>query len=216
MIGDVVTGGTRDLPREGTTAESDATSDEALVAAAQADSAAFAALYLRYVDLIYRFCYRRLGDRTAAEDATSRIFERTLRALPKYRAGSFRSWLFTIARNTITDVYRSERPDRKEHRIPETWDMRDERPGPEQQSIDADSGRWIRGLLIHLTEDQRRVVELRLVGLTDTEIATVLGRSRGSVRTIQFRAIQKLRALVAEDAAQEHDTYTGADPRAQI
>ncbi len=123
MIGDAATGRTRDLPREDDHTARGATSDEALVAAAQEDFAAFAALYLRYVDLVYRFCYRRLGERTAAEDATSRIFERTLRALPRYRAGSFRSWLFTIARNTITDLYRSERADRKEYRIPDTWDM---------------------------------------------------------------------------------------------
>lgn len=212
MIGDVATGSPRDLPlgdETGTMA-----SDDALAVLAQDDPAAFAALYVRYVDLVYRFCYRRLGNRTAAEDATSRIFERALRALPKYRAGSFRSWLFTIARNTITDLYRSGREDRWEHPIPDTWDIRDERPGPEQQSIDADNGLWVRGLLIHLTEDQRRVVELRLAGLNDTEIAAVLGRSRGSVRTIQFRAIRKLRALVAEDATQEQ--HTGADPRAQI
>lgn len=180
-------------------------SDEALVIAAQADPAAFAALYLRYVDLVYRFCYRRLGERTAAEDATSRIFERSLRALPRYRAGSFRSWLFTIARNTITDLYRSERADRKEYRIPDTWDMRDERPGPERQSIDADDARYVRGLLTRLTDDQRQVIELRLAGLTDSEIATVLGRSRGSVRTIQFRAIQKLRALIAQEAGNEQE-----------
>lgn len=185
-------------------------SDDALVVLAQDDSAAFAALYIRYVDLIYRFCYRRLGDRAAAEDATSRIFELALRALPKYRVGSFRSWLFTIAYNTISDLYRAER---KEHRIPPAWDVQDLGPGPEEQAIDADDARWIRGLLGHLTEDQRRVIELRLAGLTDIEIASVLGRSRGSVRTIQYRAIRKLRALLVPDAGQAH--HPGVDPDAK-
>lgn len=207
MIGDVATGRARTFPLAGEDGGSDAASDEALVAAAQDDPAAFAALYLRYVDLVYRFCYRRLGNRTAAEDATSRIFERALRALPRYRAGSFRSWLFTTARNTITDLYGSERADRKEYRLPDTWDMRDERPGPERPSIDADEARRIHGLLTRLTEDQRHVIELRLSGLTDMEIATVLGRTRGSVRTIQFRA------LFAEDTGEHQET--GVDPRAK-
>jgi RNA polymerase sigma-70 factor (ECF subfamily) len=192
---------------------SEAESDEELVVVASDDPAAFAALYLRYVDLVYRFCYRRLGERTAAEDATSRIFERALRALPKYRAGSFRSWLFTIARNTITDLYRAERPGRREHPLPDAWDMRDERPGPEQLSVDADDGRWIRGMLARLTLDQRQVVELRLAGLTDAEIARVLGRSRGSVRTLQYRAVQALRAIVREDTAEHGQTGGGRDAR---
>jgi RNA polymerase sigma-70 factor (ECF subfamily) len=208
LIGDIATGRARDIP-----GDTEAPADDTLVVAAQRDPAAFGALYVRYVDLVYRFCYRRLGNQAAAEDATSRIFERAMNALPRYRAGSFRSWLFTIARNTVTDLHRA---DRKERRLPETWDVQDRRPGPEQQTIDADQAQWVRGLLSHLTEDQRRVVELRLAGLTDIEIAAVLGRSRGSVRTIQFRAIRKLRALVAEDATQEQRKHTGADPRAQI
>lgn len=206
MIGQVATGRSPDVSGGNDAAES----DDALVAAAQGDPAAFSALYVRYVDLVYRFCYRRLGNRATAEDATSRIFERAMNALPRYRTGSFRSWLFTIARNTITDLYRA---DRKERPLPETWDMQDHRPGPEQQIIDADQAQWVRGLLSHLTEDQRRVVELRLAGLTDIEIAKVLDRSRGSVRTIQFRAIQKLRALLVEEAGDERQR--GVDPRAK-
>jgi len=185
-------------------------SDDALAVLAQDDPAAFAALYVRYVDLVYRFCLRRLGERMAAEDATSRYFERVLRALPKYRAGSFRSWLFTIAYNTIADLHRAER---KVQRIPPGWDAPDSQPGPEAHAIDADEGRWIRGLLAHLTEDQRHVIELRLAGLTDIEIAAVLGRSRGSVRTIQYRAIRKLRAILLPDAGDER--HPGVDPDAK-
>src|SRR5215204_246366 len=85
--------------------------DDALVLAAQANSADFAALYERYVDPIYRFCFRRLGNRAAAEDATSVVFERALKALPRFTTGSFRAWLFTIARNAITDVHRADRGD---------------------------------------------------------------------------------------------------------
>lgn len=202
MIGDVATGSARDLPLGDGTMES----DDALALLAQDDPAAFAALYVRYVDLVYRFCYRRLGDRAAAEDATSRIFERALRALPRYRAGSFRSWLFTIAYNTIADLHRSGR---RMHRIPPDWDAPDSQPGPEAQAVDADEGRWIRGLLAHLTDDQRRVIELRLAGLTDAEIAAVLGRTRGSVRTIQYRAIRKLRTVLPPEAGDEQQPGVG-------
>ncbi len=53
-------------------------SDSALVAAARADRRAFAPLYNRYVDPVYRYCLRRLGDRAAAEDATSQVFSKGL------------------------------------------------------------------------------------------------------------------------------------------
>jgi RNA polymerase sigma-70 factor (ECF subfamily) len=81
--------------------------DEAvIVARARLDPSAFAPLYQTYLDPVYRYCYRRLGSREAAEDATSLIFERALRALPTFRGESFRAWLFTIAHNAVTDDYR--------------------------------------------------------------------------------------------------------------
>ncbi|MGH2558369.1 MAG: RNA polymerase sigma factor [Thermomicrobiales bacterium] len=183
-------------------------SDEALVVAARADGADFAALYQRYVDPIYRFCYRRLGDRAAAEDATSAVFERAIKALPRFKTGSFRAWLFTLARNTVTDAYRR---DRGEQRLDASLAVADLRPGPEEISADAADAGWIRELLAHLNPDQRQIVEPRLADLTDAEIARVLGRSHGSVRTTQYRAVRRLRRTFGLDAddnrgrMEEHD-----------
>jgi RNA polymerase sigma-70 factor (ECF subfamily) len=77
--------------------------DDALVARAREDRRAFAPLYERYFDAVYRYCYHRLGNWTDAEDATSLVFANALGALPRFRdhAGSFRSWLFTIAHNVV-------------------------------------------------------------------------------------------------------------------
>lgn len=67
-----------------------ASPDEAtLVAAAQADPAAFAVLYGRHVAAIHGFCYRRLGTREAAEDATAQDFTKALANLGGFRGGSF-------------------------------------------------------------------------------------------------------------------------------
>src|SRR5688572_16689188 len=84
--------------------------DAELAARAQRDLRDFAPLYRRYLDPVHQYCYRRLGSREAAEDATSLIFERVLQALPGYRGGIFRAWLFTIAHHVITDRYRSVHP----------------------------------------------------------------------------------------------------------
>lgn len=63
--------------------------DATLVAAAQADSQAFAPLYARYLQPIYRYCYRRLGTCVMAEDATSEVFVKALAGLPRYRGAPF-------------------------------------------------------------------------------------------------------------------------------
>ncbi len=81
-----------------------------IIEAVQADREAFALLYRRHVSQVYRYCYCRLGNREAAEDATSAVFTKALIALPRYRGGSFRAWLFAIAQNVVVDDYRSRRP----------------------------------------------------------------------------------------------------------
>src|SRR5688572_23840865 len=85
--------------------------DAVLVERARRDPQAFAPLYGRYVDPIYRYCYRRLGEPEAAADATAQVFAKALAALPGCRADRFRSWLFSIAHNTLADVHRARRGD---------------------------------------------------------------------------------------------------------
>src|SRR5687767_6167045 len=88
-----------------------ATPDEDLVAQAQrGDREAFAVLYDRYLARVHGYCYRLLGEREAAEDATTDTFMRALTALPACRTGSFRSWLFAITHNVIADEWRRQRP----------------------------------------------------------------------------------------------------------
>lgn len=167
--------------------------DQTLVERAQRDPAQFAALYDRYLDPIYAYCYRRLGDRELTEDATSQTFLKALAALPRYRAYSFRAWLYTIARNVVVDVHRN-RPE-----LPLIDDA-----SLDQLSVDGGlDGRAseldVRKLLSQLTPEQREVVELRLSGMTGPEIAEIRGRSAGSVRALQFRAYRQLRAILIAD-----------------
>jgi RNA polymerase sigma-70 factor (ECF subfamily) len=169
--------------------------DDALVSAAQRDSRAFAALYLRYVDPVYRYCDRRLGSREAAEDATSLVFAKALAALPRYRtsSGSFRSWLFAIAHNVVVDALRAARPT---HPIDAVDERADQEPGPEAALLAAEERWTIDRLLEQSPPDQRRVLELRLAGLTTAEIAETLDRKPGAIRAIQFRAVTRLRDLL--------------------
>ena len=172
--------------------------DAVLVAAARRDVRAFAPLYCRYFDRVYRYCFRRLGGPEAASDATGLIFVNVLSALPRYRddAVSFRSWLFAIAHNVLVDEFRA-------HRIhlplEEAADVPSSSPSVEEQVVATETGSYIRELLTQLTDDQQHVMELRLSGLTGQEIADALGRSLGSVKIAQVRAMKQLR--IAADAS---------------
>jgi RNA polymerase sigma-70 factor (ECF subfamily) len=167
--------------------------EEALVAAARLDRRAFAPLYARYAEPIYRYCYARLGSHEAAEDATSLVFAKALAALPRYRHRSFRSWLFAIAHNVVVDDRRAARG---EQPLERAHAQLDPARTPEEDAVAADEERTLRAALGQLTVDQRRVVELRLSGLNDHEIADVLGRPYATVRTIQYRAVGRLRSLL--------------------
>src|SRR5439155_22862611 len=71
---------------------------------------AFGLLYRRYVDRIYGFVYRRSGSPDVAEEVTASTFERALRGMPAFRwqGGGFGSWLFRIAANELTTLYRTQ------------------------------------------------------------------------------------------------------------
>jgi RNA polymerase sigma-70 factor (ECF subfamily) len=193
------------IPFPATAAHTDGADDDMrLVVRAQQDPHAFAALYDRYVTRVYGYCYRRLGSREAAEDATSLVFSRVLTALPRFatEGGTFRSWLFTIAHHAVVDARRARRED---------WPLSaaaavvDPAPDPEDEALAADEVRAFRALLVHLTPEQAQVVELRLAGLTDVEIARVLGRSHGAVRAAQHRALIRLRAVLGVEPPGGHD-----------
>lgn len=179
-----------------TDAARDIASDEAIARAAVRDRDAFALLYRRHVADVYRYCHRRLGTRELAEDATATTFVRALTGIATFRRGPFRAWLFTIARNTAIDAYRRAPRDLP---LAETFDRADDAPGPEESAAAREDATWVRGLLGQLTGDQREVVELRLIGLTDREIGRVLGKRHGAVRTIQHRALKRLRQLADEE-----------------
>jgi RNA polymerase sigma-70 factor (ECF subfamily) len=180
--------------------------DALLVARAQHDPAAFAPLYELYFDPVYRYCYYRLGSWEAAEDATSVVFTNVIAALPRFRlrAGSFRSWLFTIAHNAVLNQVRADRR-RTVRPLADAGEIEDDAPSPEARAVAAEASRMVRAVLYKLSPDQRQVIELRLAGLTDAEISRVLGRKPGTIRVTQYRALLRLRTLLIPEREEAGD-----------
>jgi RNA polymerase sigma-70 factor, ECF subfamily len=168
--------------------------DEAIqVARAKRNRQEFAPLYQKYFDRVYAYCYRRLGTAEDAADLTSVIFARALAALHSCREESFRSWLFAIAHNAVTDQYRGRRNERP---LEDALEFPDRGPTPEEEAISAEARATVAGLLQTLSDDQRQVIELRLAGLTSKEIGLVLGKAANAVDQLQFRAMTRLRATL--------------------
>ena len=169
--------------------------DDQLVAAARRDLRAFAPLYQRYVGPIYRYCYLRLGERTAAEDATSEVFTKALAALPAYRAnGAFAAWLFRIAHTVVQDVYRRARPTAP---LDEAGEWPDAGPSPLDAVVGQAQVAEARAALQALPAAQRRAVELQLAGWSVADSAEVVGVSTGALKLLRFRAVRRLRTLLA-------------------
>jgi len=170
---------------------------ELLVATAAGDRKAFGKLYDRYARAVLGLALARLGDRGRAEDAVQETFASIWRAAASYRPerGPGAPWLFTVARNAMTNQWRS-RGD-----LPvETADEYSLELGPDEQAEQA----W-RSFLIHrslevLPAEQRAVIELAYwQGLSQSEIADRLRIPLGTVKTRSRGALRRLASALKED-----------------
>lgn len=174
-----------------------------LVARAKAgDREAYTVLYRRYREEIYRFALIRLGEREAAEDATQSVFLRALAALPTCREpNAFAGWLFSIARHEVLDQLRARR-----HRadpLPDDPIWPDASPGPEDAALRGEATRVLLAAREKcLTERERELFDLLLTELNDKQIAAVLGRNHGAVRTAHWRLLSKLRECLGTPPGQ--------------
>lgn len=178
-----------------------------LVHAAQAgDSTAFGALYDRYVDVVYRYVYFRIGDRELAEDITSETFLRALRRIGSvsYQGRDVGAWFVTIARNIVFDHVKSSR-----YKLEVVTDEVSESgsapftgqhfgdDGPEQEAMTSATREMLLKCIAALGDDQRECIVLRFVqGLSLTETAQIMERNEGAIKALQHRAVRKLAQLL--------------------
>jgi RNA polymerase sigma-70 factor (ECF subfamily) len=168
----------------------------ALVELAQAgDREAFAQLYDRYVDTVFRYVYVRVGQRALAEDLTSETFIRAMRRIDTFtwQGRDIAAWFVTIARNLVADHVKSAR-----FRFEVTTaDMRDADQrvdSPDEEVLIRLRDERLVSAIRGLGSDQAECITLRfLQGLSLADTAAVLGRSEGAVKQLQLRATKALR-----------------------
>ena len=168
--------------------------------AKKGDSDAFGQLYEHYVNQVYRYAYYRVGNTTLAQDLTSEAFFRALRGLGSFtwQGKDFGAWLTTIARNIITDHYKSGRT-RLELVTGEVTEHDSATEGVEHEVITKLTNDVLLKALHQLSPEQQDCLVLRfLQGQSIAATAKVLNRSEGAIKQLQLRAIRNLSKLLPE------------------
>jgi RNA polymerase sigma-70 factor (ECF subfamily) len=167
--------------------------------AKQGDSDAVAELYERFHLGIFRYLYYRSGDSHAADDLTSEVFLRMMRALSSFRLqeSAFQAWLYQIARNVLIDHFRKSNTRNDvplEENIMEGTDTI--RTRPVERALNSIT---LQKALDRLSVEQRDVIVMRFVsGMPIYEVAQALNRSEDAVKGLQRRALSNLRDVLVD------------------
>src|SRR3954451_18341307 len=158
---------------------------------------AFEELYRSSRDDLYAYVAGLLRDRSAAEDVTAQAFERAYRRRRTFNSGrgSRRAWLFGIARNAALDELRRRRRGTRLVTDPED----DALARAHEVAEGAGRRTTLRMAIAELSPRERELVALKFfAGLTNGEIASVIGTSETNAGTKLHRVIQKLRRACDE------------------
>jgi RNA polymerase sigma-70 factor (ECF subfamily) len=180
--------------------------EEQLVERAKHDSDAFGELYDHYFSQIYRFVYSRLRDQDAAEDVTSEVFFKALRAIGRYRSSGhpFSAWLYQISVNAIYDHYRGRRPTSS---LDGAVAVADPSRSVVERVVDSSEAERVWAAIDALPPQQRMAMTLKLgEDLKLAQIGRIMGKSEGAVKLLIHRGMIGVRqrlgivTLVQEEA----------------
>ena len=168
------------------------------------DADAYSAIFDQHYSPVYRYLFYRLGDVKLAQDLTSEVFVRMVEKLDTFEPSGrpLLAWLYTIARNLVADDYRRNG---KVTHLPLdealTSGMHANPVRQAEQSLLADC---LRLVIEKLTEDQQQVILLKYVeNQSNAQVARILGKTQGAVKSLQHRALASLRRALEEEPCYE-------------
>jgi RNA polymerase sigma-70 factor, ECF subfamily len=157
------------------------------------DRDALEQLYLLHFDQIYRYLHLRVGNSHDAEDLTTQTFLKMLESIDRYnrRAVPFAAWLFRIAHNLAVDHFRASGRSRPAEDVPEP--VGNYVPSAEDRALRSIAHTSLLKLINRLSDDQQKVLTLKFVfDFSNGEVATILGKTEGSIKSLQHRALETL------------------------
>jgi len=173
----------------------DPTDKEILGRAVQGDKEAFSLLYERHVTRIYNYIYYRTGNAAEAEDLTARVFFRALGHINNYKDKGvpFSAWLYRIAHNLVANWYR-DGSRRKEVPLEDYSIPRYQSDHPEIELVQNQENESLLMVIRTLPPERQHLLILKFVeGLSNAEIAVIMGRSEGAIKGLYHRTLQSLR-----------------------
>jgi RNA polymerase sigma-70 factor, ECF subfamily len=168
--------------------------------AQQGDRAALEELYLMHFDRIYGYLHMTVGNRHDAEDLTTQTFLKMLESIGRFRwqSAPFSAWLFRIAHNLSMDHFRARRRWQPEEEVPEQPGS--EEPSAEMQAMHAIGRQSMMELIEKLSPEQQQVLTLKFVfNFANADVATILGKTEGAVKSLQHRALASLQKQIAQE-----------------
>lgn len=162
------------------------------------DPEAFGKIYDLYFDKIFSYIYWRVGGSPETEDLAEQVFLKALEAIDKYkwRGAPISAWLFQIARNLVADHYRTKarEPVRLER---ETIAVEETTSSTEEITLEEIDRQSLREAIAKLTEEQQQVIILKFfASLSNLEVSKILGKTVGSVKSLQHRALTSLARIL--------------------
>jgi RNA polymerase sigma-70 factor, ECF subfamily len=162
------------------------------------DRKALEELYLIHFDRIYSYLHLSVRNRHDAEDLTNQTFVKMLESIDRFewRKAPFSAWLFRIAHNLAMDHFRAGRRWQPEERPPEP--PRATERSAEEAAFQSLGRRSMLEMIEELSPDQQQVLTLKFVfGFVNAEVATILGKTEGAVKSLQHRALESLQRQYA-------------------
>ena len=155
-------------------------------------------LYLLHFDRIYSYLHMSVGNRHDAEDLTTQTFLKMLEAIGRFRwrSAPFSAWLFRIAHNLAMDHFRAARRTQPEEEVPEPPGS--EEASAEDQAMQSIGRQSMLELIEKLSPEQQQVLTLKFVfNFPNAEVATILGKTEGAIKSLQHRALVSLQKQLA-------------------
>jgi RNA polymerase sigma-70 factor, ECF subfamily len=167
----------------------------------QGDREALEELYLLHFERIYSYLHMSVGNRHDAEDLTTQTFLKMLESIKRFRWQSvpFSAWLFRIAHNLAMDHFRATRRWQPEEDVPEA--PGETEPSAELAALQSIGRQSMLELIDGLSHEQKQVLTLKFVfNLPNAEVAAILGKTEGAVKSLQHRALVSLQKQLAQSA----------------
>jgi RNA polymerase sigma factor (sigma-70 family) len=155
----------------------------------------FAELYDEFMPKVFRYIHYKVSNHQLTEDLTSTIFEKALVNFDKYSSdkAAFSTWIFSIARNTLIDYYRTNKM-KMQMSLDEAVEAPSREPSPQDEVEKKAEHDCLRGCMSRLPEDDQELIRLKFAGeFNNRQIARMLGLSESNVGVRLFRAVKKLR-----------------------